>query len=250
MKDNEIPSTTGTEFFVPVSGFKLYAKLYGEKKDKPTIVLDAGYGDFSKTWNSIIPEISTLTEVLVYDRAGLGKSERSSNPRTSKEMVKELKEVLTTMKIKPPYILVGHSYGGVNTRIYATEYPEDVDGLILVDSTPENYKEKFLPTMSKDFQDRYNKQFIYEGTYEEFMESLQQLKQTRRPLNIPLIVLSAGRKAHYSIESQKLWNEMQKEILNISAKSEHIIAENSAHYIHHDEPVAVIDAIKRLINCT
>lgn len=248
MEKNGIPSSMGKEFFVPVSDFKLYAKLYGVKKDKPTVVMDAGYGDYSKAWVSVIPEISMLTEVVVYDRAGLGKSEKSSNPRTSHEMVKELKELLTVMKIKPPYILVGHSYGGVNTRIYATEYPDDVAGLILVDSTPENYKEAFLPTMPTDFQEAYNKQFIYEGSYDEFMESLQQLKQTRRPLNVPLIVLSAGKKAHYSKESQELWNDIQKEILDISAKSELIIAENSAHYIQNDEPVVVISAIKRILS--
>jgi pimeloyl-ACP methyl ester carboxylesterase len=248
LEKSEIQSTTEKEIFVEVNGFKLFVKLYGEKKDKPTVVMDAGYGDYSKAWSSIIQEISMLTEVLVYDRAGLGKSEKSPNHRTSQEMVKELNELLTRMEIKPPYLLVGHSFGGVNTRIYTTEYPNDVAGLILVDSTPEDYKDRFLPTMPKKFQDSYNNQFIYEGTYDEFMKSLKQLKQTRRQLNVPLIVLSAGKKTHYSKESQELWNEMQEEILNISSNSELIIAENSGHYIQNDEPYLVINSIRGLIN--
>lgn len=158
--------------------------------------------------------------MLVYDRAGLGKSERSPNPRTSIEMVKELRELLKEINIQPPYILVGHSFGGVNTRIYTTEYPNEVCGLVLVDSTPEDYRERFLPTMSKEFQEAYNHQFIFEGTYNEFMESLQQLKKTTRKTDVPLIVLSAGQKTHYSKDSQELWNDMQKEILGISSKSE------------------------------
>jgi pimeloyl-ACP methyl ester carboxylesterase len=247
MQKSEIRSAIEKEMFVQISEFKLFAKLVGEKKDKPTVVMDAGYGNYSNTWDSIIPEISMLTEVLVYDRAGLGKSEKSPNKRTSQEMVKELNSLLTKMKIKPPYILVGHSFGGVNTRIYATEYPNEVAGLILVDSPPEEYKERFLPTMPKEFQEAYNNQFIYEGNYDEFMESLRQLKKSRRQLNVPLIVLSAGKKAHYSKESQELWNQMQKEILDISIKSELIIAKNSAHFIQNDEPTVVIDAIKRLI---
>jgi len=235
------------EIFVQIRDFKLFAKLFGQKKDKPTIVMESGYGDYSKSWDSIISKISMLTEVLIYDRAGLGKSEKSSNPRTSREMVKELNELLNRAKIKPPYILVGHSFGGVNARIYATEYPNEVCGLILVDSTPEKYRERFLITMSKDFQEAYNNQFIYEGNYDEFMESLKQLKETRQKLNIPLIVLSAGKKDHYSKESQVLWNEMQREILEISSDGEFVIAENSAHYIQNDEPEVVVNAIKKLI---
>lgn len=235
------------EMFVQISNCNLYAKLVGEKNGKPTVVMDAGYGDFSKAWDSVIGDISMLSNVLIYDRAGLGKSEKSSNPRTSSEMVKELKELLIEANIKPPYILVGHSFGGVNMRMFATEYQNEVCGLVLVDSTPEYYKEKFLPTMSQDFQQAYNKQFVYESNYDEFMESLKQLKETKLKLNVPLIVLSAGMKAHYSKESQELWNEMQREILEISTNSELVIAENSAHYIQNDEPEVVVGSIKKLI---
>lgn len=236
------------EMFIQINECKLYAKLVGESIGKPTVIMDAGYGDFSKAWNKIIGDISRLSNVLIYDRAGLGKSETSSNPRTSREMVTELKELLIEAKINPPYILVGHSFGGVNMRMFATEYQNEVCGLVLVDSTPEDYRERFLPTMSQDFQQAYNKQFVYEGNYDEFMESLKQLKETRLKLNIPLIVLSAGKKAHYSKESQELWNEMQREILEISSKGELVIAENSAHYIQNDEPQVVVSAIKKLID--
>lgn len=210
--------------------------------------MDAGYGDFSKAWDSVIGDISKLSSVLIYDRAGLGKSERSSNPRTSREMVKELKELLVKVKIEPPYILVGHSFGGVNMRMFATEYQNEVCGLVLVDSTPEDYRERFFPTMSKEFQIAYNKQFIYEGNYNEFMESLEQLKETKIKLNVPVIVLSAGKKDHYSKESQELWNEMQSEILEISADGELVIAKNSTHYIQNDESKEVVSAIKKLID--
>ena len=220
----------------------------GERNGKPTVILDAGYGDFFKAWDSVIEDISLLTNVLIYDRAGLGKSETSANPRTSREMVKELKELLIEAKIKPPYILVGHSFGGVNMRMFATEFQHEVCGLVLVDSTPEDYRERFLPTMSPDFQQAYNKQFVYEGNYDEFMESLKQLKETRKKINVPAIVLSAGKKAHYSKESQALWNEMQREILEISSDGELVIVENSTHYIQKDEPEVVVSAIKKLIH--
>ncbi|ARK32533.1 alpha/beta fold hydrolase [Halalkalibacter krulwichiae] len=236
------------ELLIPIRDCKLYAQLVGKNNGKPTIVLEAGYGDYSKAWDSVIREVSLLSNVLIYDRAGLGKSESSLNRRTSREMIKELKELLMKAKIEPPYILVGHSFGGVNARLYATEYPNDVCGLLLVDSTPEDYKEKFLPSMSKEFQQAYNKQFVYEGNYDEFMESLKQLKQSKRQLDIPLIVLAAGKKAHYSEQSQMLWNEMQKDISTISSNSTFIIAENSTHYIQNDEPEVVVSAIRTLLD--
>lgn len=236
------------EMLVQIKDCKLYAKLVGENDGNPTVVMDAGYGDYSKAWDSVIEDLSLLSNVLIYDRAGLGKSETSPNPRTSGEMVKELKELLIEAKIKPPYLLVGHSFGGVNLRMFATEYQDEVCGLVLVDSTPEDYRERFLPTMSEDFQQAYNKQFIYEGNYDEFMESLKQLRDTRLKLNVPLLVLSAGKKAHYSKESQELWEDMQREILEISSEGELVIAENSAHYIQNDEPEVVVAAVKKLID--
>ncbi|MRX55864.1 alpha/beta fold hydrolase [Bacillus idriensis] len=114
------------EMNVQIRDFKMHAKLYGAKKGNSTVIMDAGYGDYSKTWASIIPEISRLTQVLVYDRSGLGKSERSSYPRTSIEMVKELKELLLKLNINGPYILVGHSFGGVNARVFASQYPHEL----------------------------------------------------------------------------------------------------------------------------
>ncbi|WP_026560596.1 alpha/beta hydrolase [Bacillus sp. J37] len=236
------------EMFIQLNDVKLFAKLVGENIGKPAIVMDAGYGDYSKAWDSVISELSLLTDVLIYDRAGLGKSESSSRPRTSKEMIIELKELVKGTKIKLPFILVGHSFGGVNARLYATEYPNEVCGLILIDSTPEDYREKFLPTMEEEFQRAYKKQFVHEGNYDEFMESLKQLKESRSKLNVPLIVLSAGKKAYYSKESQQLWNEMQRELLEISTKGEFVIAENSAHYIQNDEPEVVVNAVKRLLS--
>lgn len=240
--------TVNEGFLVKIKGCKLHGSRVGKKNgNNPTVVMDAGYGDYSKAWNKVVHEIAKHTEVVLYDRAGLGRSDKSSSPRTSEQMVIELKELLTNLNIKPPYILVGHSFGGVNMRLYATEYSNEVSGLVLVDSTHEDYRERFLPTMSLDFQNAYKKQFVYESNYDEFMESLKQVKKKSRKLNVPLIIISAGKKAHYSAQSQELWNEMQKELLNISTNSKFILANNSAHYIQDDEPSIVIDAVRQLL---
>ncbi|KMJ59861.1 alpha/beta hydrolase [Bacillus sp. LL01] len=230
-----------------LNGFHLYHETYGDKNGIPTIIMDAGYGDNSKAWESIYPAISKFTQVFLYDRAGLGRSEKSPNPRTSIFMVEELRELLKNRNIKAPYILVGHSFGGVNMRLYSNLYPQEVVGLVLIDSTPEEYRERFLTTMSEEFQEAYNKQFNYEGNYREFMESLEQLKISNKVLDTPTIVMSAGRKEHYTKESQLLWHRMQEEILRFSTNGQFVNAQNSTHYIQNDEPQLVINTIERLI---
>ncbi|WP_273128047.1 alpha/beta fold hydrolase [Metabacillus sp. HB246100] len=236
------------EKFIQVYDCLLYTHLSGNKSSKPTLVMEAGYGNDSHAWDSVINELSTLTEVFVYDRAGLGQSEKTTRFRTSREMTEELKELVKKVKIKTPFILVGHSFGGVIARLYATMYPDDVCGMVLVDSTPENYRERFLPTMNETFQQAYEKQFIYESNAEEFTESLNKVKKSRKMLDIPLVVLSAGKKAHYSSQSQELWHEMQREMLTISTKPKMIIAKNSSHYIQDDEPGLIIKSVQYLLD--
>ncbi|WP_413381939.1 alpha/beta fold hydrolase [Alkalihalobacillus sp. 1P02AB] len=237
------------EIIVPVNDTHLFVKLYESYVNKPIIIMEAGYGDDLTTWDSIVKELSEEATVLVYDRAGVGKSEKSGHPRTSLQMVEELNSLLNYLDIELPYILVGHSFGGVNARLFASTYPHKVGGLVLIDSTPEEYKERFLSTMSTEFQFAYDKQFTIEGNYDEFMESLQQLKdRVEGKSNIPLKVISAGKKAHYSKESQLLWNQMQQEIVSRFTNAEWIMAKTSAHYVHHDEPAIVIAAIKKMIH--
>ncbi|MBD6620675.1 alpha/beta hydrolase [Komarekiella sp. 'clone 1'] len=122
---------------VDIGGFCLHINCMGQ--GTPTVVMDAGGSAPSITWGLVPSEIAKFTRVCTYDRAGLGWSD--PNPRisrTSQQSVDELHLLLTKARINPPYILVGHSLGGVNMRLYASQYPEDVVGLVLVDSSHEN----------------------------------------------------------------------------------------------------------------
>ncbi|PDZ65455.1 alpha/beta hydrolase [Bacillus cereus] len=236
------------EEYVQVDDFKMYTKKFQGKKLQPVIIMEAGYGDYSKTWDHIAEELTEYGTVLTYDRAGLGKSEKSSKRGISSEMVKDLRCCLAQLQLKPPYIFIEHSFGGINARLFATFYPEDMLGIVLVDSTPENYKEDFLPIMSPEFQDAYNKQFVYESSYEEFMFSLGEVdKHCQSKGNIPLAVLAAGKKAFYSPTAQLKWLQLQEDLLRLSSNHKFVIAEQSSHYIQKDEPYYVVDAIKWII---
>ena len=96
--------------------------------------MEAGLKDVSETWSLVQPEVASFTRACSYDRAGLGKSDPGPEPRDSYQIVKELHILLANAGIEGPYVLVGHSLGGMYMRLYADYYQEEVAGLVLVDS--------------------------------------------------------------------------------------------------------------------
>jgi pimeloyl-ACP methyl ester carboxylesterase len=112
--------------------------LYCVGTGSPTVVFDAGLGGSSSTWDLVQPAIALKTRACSYDRAGLGFSDPDTRPGTSANIVDDLHRLLTAASIKPPYILVGHSSGGMTVRLYADRYPEDVVGMVLVDPSHED----------------------------------------------------------------------------------------------------------------
>jgi len=99
--------------------------------------MEAAIGETGLLWSLVQPAVAQLTRACVYDRAGLGWSDPSPRPRTAALMVEELHALLATAEIPGPYVLVGHSLGGLLVRLYAARYPQEVTGLVLVDSAHE-----------------------------------------------------------------------------------------------------------------
>lgn len=135
---------------VDVDGLRMHIHCQGE--GSPTVIAESGNGDFSLTWGLVQPEIAQLTRICVYDRAGYGWSESNSTPRTAHQMATELHSLIDNAEIEGPYILVGHSLGGLIVRMYASLYPEDVFGLVLVDATPEDYLERMPVEVTSIFE--------------------------------------------------------------------------------------------------
>lgn len=115
----------------------------------PTVVMDTGLGHVSAVWDKVAPEVATFARVVTYDRAGYGWSDPSPAPRESAQIVAELRASLGQAGLRPPYILVGHSFGGLNMLHFALAYPEEVAGLALVDA--------LAPTMAS----RNGSDFLY-----------------------------------------------------------------------------------------
>jgi len=126
---------------VNVNGRSMHINCTGQ--GSPTVVLDAGLGDTYLSWQKVQPEIAQFAPVCSYDRAGIGYSDPSSQPRTSRVIATELHELLLAAHIPPPYILVGNSMGGYDMRVYAGMYPNEVAGMVLVDASHPDQENRF-----------------------------------------------------------------------------------------------------------
>lgn len=121
---------------IDIGGYKLRLNCTG--KGSPTVILEAGLGDSLGEWGKVQPAIAKFARVCSYDRAGYGGSDAGPMPRTSTEIAKELHTLLQNAGEVPPYMLVGHSFGGYNVRVFNGNYPDEVLALVLVDSTQED----------------------------------------------------------------------------------------------------------------
>ena len=130
--------TADTQAFPPpgqmvdVGGYRLHLNCTGS--GSPTVVIDTGWGDSSAGWGWVQPEVAKTTRICTYDRAGMGWSEASPQPRTAREYAKELHTLLAKANEPGPYVLVGHSMGGFTVIVYAHDYPAEVSGLVLIDA--------------------------------------------------------------------------------------------------------------------
>lgn len=124
---------------VEVGGRRRYISVAGEARPgRPTVVLDAGLGHVAAVWGLVQPGVAAFARVCAYDRAGYGWSDPGPAPRSSQRIVRELRALLAAAGVVPPYVLVGHSFGGLNMSLYAERHPEEVAGLVLVDALPKN----------------------------------------------------------------------------------------------------------------
>jgi pimeloyl-ACP methyl ester carboxylesterase len=121
-----------------IGGWRLHLNCTGQPKpERPTVILEAGAGDFSVDWSLVQPQVARITRVCSYDRAGSGWSDLGPRPRTRQQIVWELHTLLEKAGVLPPYVLVGHSAGGLIARVYASAYRSEVAGMVLVDSADE-----------------------------------------------------------------------------------------------------------------
>ena len=232
-----------------VGGFRLNMRCEGE--GSPVVVLDAGAGDTLGTWDWVVPEVKKLTRVCAYDRAGLGRSDRGPVPRTSERIVAELRQLLERARVRPPYVLVGHSFGGLNVRLYAARHPDEVAGLVLVDATPEDY-----PAMENSLRSPGEREKLrttlalaplaYGDELASMPASAESVRAAVVPKGLPVAVLSAAHRDEPEA-FRAAWSTLQRRMADSFPSGHQIIAEASDHYIQFDEPELVVRAIREML---
>ncbi|TYP68971.1 alpha/beta hydrolase [Paenibacillus methanolicus] len=133
---------------VDAGTFRLHMNI--SRSAGPTIIFEAGSGETSLSWRSIPNDLAPYATVVSYDRAGYGWSEPSPDPRTGDNIVRELHHALSQAGLTGPYILVGHSLGGMYMRLFAQSYPEETAALVLVDAREENNERESLAVLTSE----------------------------------------------------------------------------------------------------
>jgi pimeloyl-ACP methyl ester carboxylesterase len=188
--------------------------------------------------------------VCAYDRAGLGKSDVSPVPRTSEGIVEELQALLVNARVGGPYVLVGHSFGGLNMRLYADRYPDYVSGLVLVDATPEDFPGQDAALLSASEAEKMRT--VRGLAPAAFLAELDGMAvsaaavRAAKPTNAPVIVLTSGLTGA-GPALRALWTTLQKRMASSFPNGRQIVVEDSGHYIQFDRPEYVVDAIREVV---
>lgn len=267
--------------FVTLNGYKVEvytAGMENNRSNKPVIVFENGMADAYDRWKAIIDEVSKTNTVFAYNRPRIGESEDDSLPPTTKHIVNNLRGILLNKGLKPPYLLVSHSFGGAYIRSFASNYPNEIAGLIFVD--PVDFTKKAgmgdLPYLEIGLT-QYQIDSIFGQPYKNFIETLytempkyyvaevkilRQLTKTdfeecdRNPLpDVPVHFIKAG--GYTSSEPptiydrEKMWrinsNIQMKRWLQLLYPLKYgklFYSSSSGHMVQNDDPEIIISSIK------
>lgn len=226
-----------------------------EGAGKPVVILEGGLGSTLEDWAMVQSAIGELTTTLSYDRAGLGKSDQAPAPRTAQDLVDDLAAVLDTIGLTGPFVVVGHSMGGLLVRLFAARHSADVLGMVLIDPSHEARYEAYDEVLTEDLRAR-NRRYLQDPARNSeqwnLPVSLEQVRESVGSFDFPLRVLARGlpdapSSVWPSEALQKIEVNLQRRLLRLSPQSRFTVAEHSGHFIHHDQPDLVVDTIREVV---
>ncbi|MBK8806544.1 MAG: alpha/beta fold hydrolase [Bacteroidales bacterium] len=242
---------TTTTISLPTHKLTSYSII---KDTEYLIVFEAGLGDDHSIWNqkNLPYTISAKQDILLYDRAGYGKSEKGSAPRSIAKLSEELDSVINKFYNGRKIILVGHSLAGMIIRDYAIKNPSKVAGLLLIDPSQEAYNN---PTQEQEdliyntFLDSYGADFGATMEARELIENSQYMATLPHLPNVPTIVLTSMKiDASHNESDRQSWYNAHELLKTGISDFTHISTTNSGHYIFIEEPNLVLDNLILLIS--
>jgi pimeloyl-ACP methyl ester carboxylesterase len=265
---------------IDVGGYCLHSLLMGEEHDGPTVLLKGGAGGCSLEWDLVQRPVSSFVRVCSYDRAGYGWSDVGPSPRTARRIADELHMFLRKGLIPGPYILVGHSIGGYFVREFARRYADQVAGMVLVDSVhPRQWAQPGLGQAATARNMRLMRLFSHMGLLRfaahqkvsklamsaetklayiarirrgvvnavvSEVQSVQDEGDLRGLLgHKPLVVVS---RTPRDTAFGRMLAAFQADLLGLSSNSTHLVARQSDHYVHLEQPHLVVEAVRQVVD--
>jgi len=252
--------TKQTDSMVSVGNHSLHMVTMGHGED--TVIIEAGYMGELADWRAFATSIATFSKVVIYSRAGYGKSTPSPTPNSLNDSVEELKMLTKISELEGPFIMVGHSYGGLIVRKFSEMYPDHVKGLVFVEPASENYFKTLReidPSSTEASRKKMygrlsgNKLEEYKLMMTNYYDTPIDIIELASLPDVPAVVLTAAKKRNSKSlantpKARKAWREEHSKLIKKFPQSSHIVTTNSGHFIQLDEPELIADAIKNVIN--
>jgi pimeloyl-ACP methyl ester carboxylesterase len=238
-----------------IGGAALHHQVLIEGAGPRTAVFETGFGDTLTVWEAIQPRVADhCMRTFSYTRAGYVGSDPPDAPRDATTIVGELRSELQRHNVAPPYVLVGHSLGGLYMQYFARNFPDEVAGLVLIDSTHWKQGMKLDATANTPYQARtavtLYMPLIMRHELSDSTAAGAEVNASPKSAGIPTIVLSSTRiTAAETAEQRAEAVTQQNEIASDFPGARHAYVENSGHYIQRDQPDIVVDAVRELGGC-
>ena len=270
---------------VDIGGHSLHIACLGQ--GSPTVILDAGLGGTSRDWVLVQARLASHTRVCAYDRAGMGHSDPGPEPRSPARIADELRRLLKAAGVPGPYVLVAHSLSGKSARLFAAAHPEDVAGMVLVDTRSEKIDAGTPPEESEAFVAALKRQAVLLTLARKFglvrligpiladeaglppgvateMTLLQTQPQSLRAATAEGLARSTDDAALAGVSLGDIplvviaagdsmagipgWAEAQEELAALSREGLLVVAEGSSHLVQIEQPEIVIDAVLSVLD--
>jgi pimeloyl-ACP methyl ester carboxylesterase len=234
-----------------VAGRQVEIATAGEG-DGPTVVFESGLGEDWTHWDEVAAEVAHHTRVFAYSRPGYGASGAATTARDPKQIVEELRSLLAHEGYAPPYVLVGHSFGGTYLELFAKSHPDEVAGAVLVDPRHRDFlaaceaaglapdecgiPESTLVTQAPSVI----------AEYRAFPMASDQMRAAGAFGTYPVRVLTATSHPG-SAAREALWEAMLGALAAEAADGQQIIVQGAGHHIQLDRPDVVVEAIVALV---
>jgi pimeloyl-ACP methyl ester carboxylesterase len=231
---------------VDVDGHAMHLSIAG---DGPiTIVLEAGGGWSLRQWDLVQPKLAPFARVVSYDRPGLGKSVQCSKAETAHRVATELHAALESAGLRPPYLFVAHSMGGLFARVFTSMFPSEVGGLVLLDPAPELFYDRVRRELPELYAMLEQAPDAPKGAARAAADTTLAQAAASDPLPpIPIVLFTRSKWDGAPPEMARIWTQEHQRWVARTPTAKLRVAENSGHDIPRDEPQVVVDAVRDML---